>query len=73
MSNALEDKDLISGIEKVAEFSGQLSRVLLTLGQGFKSLQTAVHKTEDSVTDIRESLKKTRSKLGIQNLILKLE
>jgi hypothetical protein len=61
----LDDQDLVSGIEKVAEFSSQLSRVLLTLGQGFKALQSSCHKTEDSVIDIRESLKKTRSKLEI--------
>lgn len=67
----LDDMELIAGIEKVAEFSSQLSRVLLTLGQGYKSLTSSVHKTEDSVIDIRESLKKTRSKLETVALLSK--
>ena len=65
----LDEKDLYTGIEKVAEFSSQLSKVLMTLGQGYKQLQASCHKTEDSVIDIRESLKKTRSKLGDSNSI----
>ena len=93
----LDDQELVGGIERVAEFSSQLSRVLMSLGQGFKTLQvwadisrsddinlltlqfylmelcpvyhstffqTSCNKTEDAVIDIRESLKKTRSKLG---------
>jgi len=69
MESAIDERDLFVGVEKVAEFSSQLSRVLMTLCQGFKQLQTSCHKTEDSVIDIRESLKKTRSKLGISHRI----
>ena len=53
------------GIEKVAEFSSQLSRVLLTLGHGFRNLQATCNKTEDQVIDLKEQLKRTRTKLEV--------
>ena len=65
MGSVEDDKELLMGIEKVAEFSSQLSKVLLSLGQGFKTLQNSCNKTEESVIDIKESLKKTRSKMEV--------
>ena len=63
-----DDKELVMGIEKVAEFSSQLSKVLMSLGQGFKTLQSSCNKTEESVIDIKESLKKTRSRMEVMAL-----
>ena len=68
MGSIDDDKELLMGIEKVAEFSSQLSKVLLSLGQGFKTLQSSCNKTEESVIDIKESLKKTRSKMEVMAL-----